>query len=155
PAPADATVLQQADQDNIVSEILRMVGGVHPGAALIGLLSIAVLVLWDRYKPLKRSIIPAPLVVVLVGVGLTLMFRQLRGLWALEPGHLVQVPVADSFAGFLGFLQLPDFAQWSNRAVYSAAVSIAAMASLATLLNLEATDKLDPLQRTSPPSREL
>ena len=63
--------------------------------------------------------------------------------------------MADSLAGFLGFLQWPDFSQWSNPAVYTAGLTIAAVASLETLLNLEAVDKIDPQQRTSPPSREL
>ena len=84
-----------------------------------------------------------------------LLFRQLGGNWAIGESHLVQVPVADSVTGFLGFLQWPDFSQWSNPAVYIAAVTIAAVASLETLLNLEAVDKIDPQQRTSPPSREL
>ena len=92
---------------------------------------------------------------VLLGVGISLLFRRLGGRWVIEPSHLVQVPVADSLAGFLGFLQSPDFSQWSNPAVYTAAVTIAAVASLETLLNLEAVDKIDPQQRTSPPSREL
>ena len=92
---------------------------------------------------------------VLLGVGLSLLFRRLGGPWVIEPSHLVQVPVADSLAGFLGFLQSPDFSQWSNPAVYTAGVTIAAVASLETLLNLEAVDKIDPQQRTSPPSREL
>jgi carbonic anhydrase/SulP family sulfate permease len=67
----------------------------------------------------------------------------------------VQVPVADSLEGFFGFLQLPDFSQWANPAVYITAATLAVVASLETLLNLEAVDKLDPHQRTSPPSREL
>ena len=58
---------------------------------------------------------------VLLGVGLGLLFRRLGGPWVIEPSHLVQVPVADSLAGFLGFLQSPDFSQWSNPAVYTAA----------------------------------
>ena len=103
----------------------------------------------------KRSNIPAPLVVVLLGVGISLAFRRLGGRWAIEPSHLVQVPVADSLAGLLGLLPSPDFSQWADPAVYIAAVTIAAVASLETLLNLEAVDKLDPLRRTSHPSREL
>ena len=98
---------------------------------------------------------PRALVVVLLGVGISLLFRQFGGAWVIEPSHLVQVPVADSLAGFFGFLQLPDFSQWANPAVYIAAATLAVVASLETLLNLEAVDKLDPQQRTSPPSREL
>jgi carbonic anhydrase/SulP family sulfate permease len=73
----------------------------------------------------------------------------------IEASHLVQVPVADSLATFSNFLQRPDFSQWNNPAVYAAGLTIAIVASLETLLNLEAVDKLDPMQRSSPPSREL
>ena len=132
-----------------------MIGDIHPGAAAIGLLSIVVLFVWGKWKPLKNSPVPAPLIVVLLGVGISLLFRQFGGAWVIGPSHLVQVPVADSLAGFFGFLQLPDFSQWANPAVYIAAATLAVVASLETLLNLEAVDKLDPQQRTSPPSREL
>ncbi len=95
------------------------------------------------------------MLVVLLGVGLSLWFRQLGGRWVIEASHLVQVPLADSLGGYLQFLQWPDFSQWANPAVYTAALTIAAVASLETLLNLEAVDKLDPKQRVLPPSQEL
>lgn len=151
--PPGDLAFRQPDQENTFTELLA--AAVHPGAAAIGMLSVALLVLWDRSKRLKASPVPAPLVVVLLGVGLSLLFRRLGGPWAVEPGHLVRVPVAADLAGLLGFLTHPDFAQWRNPAVYTAALTLAAVASLETLLNLEAADKLDPRQRTSPPSREL
>ncbi|MEK6259408.1 MAG: SulP family inorganic anion transporter, partial [Planctomycetota bacterium] len=98
----------QPDHRNTFSEFGELFSGMHLGAATIGLLSIALLVLWDRCKPLKKSVIPAPLVVVALGIGLSLIFRQLGGRWLIEASHLVQVPVADSLRGFLGFLQWPD-----------------------------------------------
>jgi len=155
PDPEGDLAFQQPDHENTFSELARTIGDIHPGAAAIGLLSIVVLFVWGKWKPLKHSPVPAPLIVVLLGVGVSLWFRQLGGAWVIEPSHLVQVPVADSLAGFFGFLQLPDFSQWANPAVYTAAVTLAAVASLETLLNLEAVDKLDPQQRTSPASREL
>lgn len=145
----------QPDQANTFSELVHMFGHIHPGAAIIGLGSMALLILWANLTPLKRSVIPAPLVVVGFGVILSQFFRQLGGGWSVEPENFVQVPVADSLAGFVGFLQWPDFSQWSNPAVYTAGLTIAAVASLETLLNLEAVDRIDPQQRTSPPSREL
>jgi carbonic anhydrase/SulP family sulfate permease len=145
----------QPDDQNTLSEILRTIDDVQPGATVIGLLSIVVLLVWSRWKPLKSSPIPAPLVVVLLGVGMNLLFRELGGIWEIESSHLVQVPVAEKLTGFLDFLQMPDFSQWSNPAIYTSAVTLAIIASLETLLNLEAVDKLDPLQRNSPPSREL
>lgn len=153
--PEGDMAFRQHDHANTFSELLHTVDHVHPGAAAIGLGAVVLLVGWTRFKPLKRSAIPAPLVAVTFGVGLSLLFGRLGGPWALDPKNLVQVPVSDSLAGFLGLLQFPDFSQWRNPAVYVAALTIASVASLETLLNLEAVDKIDPQQRTSPPSREL
>ena len=123
--PEGDMAFQQPDHQNTFSEFGELLRDLHPGAAVIGLLSIALLVLWDRYQPLKKSVIPAPLVVVVLGIGLSLMFRQLGGRWLIEASHLVQVPVADSWSGFCGFLRWPDFSQWTNPAVYTAGVTIA------------------------------
>ncbi len=153
--PEGDMAFQQHDHANTFSELVHMVDHIHPAAIVIGLGSLALLICWTQCKPLKQSVVPAPLVVVVFGVSLGFLFGQLGGTWALEPSNYVQVPVADSLAGFLGFLQWPDFSQWSNPAVYRAGLTIAAVASLETLLNLEAADKIDPQQRTSPPSREL
>ena len=87
------------------------------------------------------------------------MFRKVRTTGMISPTPLdagaATAVFAESLEGFLALLMSPDFSQWSNPAVYGAAATIAAVASLETLLNLEAVDKLDPQQRTSPPSREL
>jgi carbonic anhydrase len=155
PDPEGEMSFQQPDHENTFSELVQTISDINPGAAAIGLLSIAVLVVWGRWKPLKNSAVPAPLVVVLLGVGISQWFRQLGEEWVIEPSHLVQVPAANTLTEFFGFLQSPDFSQLSNAAVYVAAVTIAAVASLETLLNLEAVDKIDPQQRTSPASREL
>jgi carbonic anhydrase/SulP family sulfate permease len=153
--PEGDLTFQQVDHETTFSEFGALFSDLHLGAAVIGLLSMLVLLSWDRWKPLKRSAVPPPLVVVLLGIGLSQFFSQLGGPWAIGTTHLVQMPVAEDLAGFLGFLLPPDFTQWSNPAVYTAGLTLAAVASLETLLNLEAIDKLDPQQRASPPSREL
>lgn len=145
----------QPDHENTFSEFAALLSDIHLGAAIIGLASVALLVLWDNVTVLKKSIVPAPLLVVLLGVGLTVFFRHVGGRLLIEEKHLVQVPVADNLVGFLSFLQWPDFSQWRNPAVYMAGLTIALVASLETLLNLEAVDKIDPRRRFSPPSREL
>jgi len=145
----------QPDNENTLTELIRILGDFHLNAALIGLLSIALLIVWDKIPTLKKSPVPVHLVVVLMGVGLSQLFRYLGGGWAIEDKHLVQVPVSNSMREFAGFLQFPDFSQWSNPAVYTAGLTIAMVASLETLLNLKAVDKLDLKQRTSPASREL
>lgn len=153
--PVGDFAFSQPNHENTFTELVQLFGHIHPGAAVIGFLSVALLLVWDRWKPLKESGVPAPLIVVVLGVVFSLMFRRLGGAWDMGLAHFVRVPVAESLSGFIGFLQSPDFSQWLNPAVYLAAITIAAVASLETLLNLEAVDKLDPQQRTSPPSREL
>lgn len=145
----------QPDHENTFSEILALFGDFHVGAAAIGLISIGLLTLWEKYKPLKKSIIPAPLVVVLSGIGLSLLFQRLGAPWAIGSSHLVKVPLASSIGEFTSFLRSPDWSQWQNSAVYVGAITIAIATSLETLLSLEAVDKIDPKQRISPPNREL
>lgn len=146
----------QPDKQNTFSEILTLFeGDIHFGAAVVGVMSIVLLTTWGRVKLLKNSVIPGPLVVVLLGVSLHLLFQRLGGPWAIEASHLVQIPVAESANDLLTFLKFPDFSQWANPAIYLAGVTIAIVASLETLLNLEAVDKLDPENRNSPASREL
>jgi MFS superfamily sulfate permease-like transporter/carbonic anhydrase len=148
----------QPDGQNTFSELLAAATGVHAGAALIGLISIAVLVLWDKIKALKNSVVPGPFIVVLLGVALSELlhaYLPAAANWRVEENHLVQVPIAKTVAGVVDFFRLPDFSHVGNPAILIAGFTIAAVASLETLLNLEAVDKLDPRQRFSPPSREL
>ena len=145
----------QPDNQNTFTELARTVSDLHPGAAAIGLLSILLLIVWERVKPLKNSVLPAPLVVVLFGVGMSLLFRELGEGWSIGVSHLVNVPLAEDLQSFLGFMAGPDFAAWRSPTLYTAAITIAMVASLETLLNLEAVDKIDPKQQHSPASREL
>lgn len=155
PDPEGDLAFQQLDRENTFSELVQLLGDIQPGAAAIGLVSIGLLVCWNRFKPLQKSIVPAPLVVVLLGVAGGFVMQRLGSPWAIEASHFVQVPVPKTMAEFVPFLRSPDWTQWLNPAVYLSACTIAAVASLETLLNLEAIDKIDPRQRTSPPSREL
>lgn len=145
----------QPDFETTFSELLLMFGDSQLGAAIVGLTSVALLVLWDNWKPLKTSLFPAPVAVVLFGIGASLWFQQLGEPWLIKPSHLVQVPVASDLTELVGLLPRPDFSQWANPAVYIAGLTLAIVASLETLLNLNAADRLDHQQRTSPPSQEL
>jgi carbonic anhydrase/SulP family sulfate permease len=153
--PLGAMTFREADQENTLSGLAHVFGAIHPGAAVVGAVSILILLVWDKIGFLKRSPVPSPLLVVLFGVGTSLLLARSNGSWAIGAEHLVQVPVADGFAAFLGFLQLPDFHALANPQVFVAALTIAAVASLETLLNLQAVDKLDPQKRISPTNREL
>lgn len=145
----------QPDHENTFSELVAMFSDLHAGAVVIGVASLVILVAWSRVAVLKRSPVPAALVVVLLGVAATVLFGRLGGAFLIEPSHLVQVPMADSPWSLLGLLRFPDVAAFSTGRVWVAAVTIAVVASLETLLNLEAVDRIDPQQRVSPPNREL
>jgi carbonic anhydrase/SulP family sulfate permease len=145
----------QRDNQNTISEIFNSFFNIHPGAALVGILAISLLVLWDKLPFLKKSQIPAPLIVILLGVVINVILQAFGESWAMGPSHLVQVPIASSVPNVLHFLTFPDLSILANPTVYLAGVTIALVASLETLLNLEAVDKIDPLQRASPPNREL
>lgn len=143
---------------NIVNQIAKIfTGEAHLGALVIGSLSLAYLLASDRIKAMKNFLIPAPLIVVLLAVAGSLLFKSLGHPWALTDGarFMVNVPISDSIGSFFGLLTLPDFAQFTNPSVYLAGVTLAIVASLETLLNLDAVDKLDKFQRLSPPNREL
>jgi carbonic anhydrase len=143
----------QLDEQNTFSELLASLVDVHPGAMVIGLVSLAFLFAWDRSR-LQHSVVPAPLLVVVGGVALAMFLESLGAPWRIEDSHLVQVPLPTELAASIRFPRL-DWAILSDLAVYRGALLIAVVASLETLLNLEAIDKLDPERRHSPPNREL
>lgn len=153
--PEGEMAFEQPDHENTFSELLAVMDDFHMGAALVGLGSIALLVVWSKLKWLDRSRLPAPLVVVVLGLVAQALLAPLGEPWAIGESHLVQVPIAREVGGPAGLLTMPDFSAWNDPNVYAAAITIAIVASLETLLNLQAIDKIDPQQRVSPPSREL
>ncbi len=147
----------QADGQNTFSELINMLDYVSPGAIVIAVLSLVVLILWEQPFMKKISlfkIIQGPLVVVAGGIGLNLMFQGSET-YALRADQLVSIPVADSISGFFNQFTSPDFSQWNNSQVYIIGITMAVVASLETLLCVEATDKLDPDKRVTPTNREL
>jgi carbonic anhydrase/SulP family sulfate permease len=154
--PEGEMSFEQPDHENTFSELGKLFAGeIHQGALVIGLLSLLILVAWDSFKFLKKTPIPVPLLVVVGGVLISQWFSKLGGEWAIGSSHLVEVPVANQLRDLTGFFQTPDWSGLTLPAVYFAAITTALVASLETLLNLEAIDKIDPQQRLSPPNREL
>jgi MFS superfamily sulfate permease-like transporter len=146
----------QADGHNTLSQFYYMFEGITPGAVLISGISIAILVLWEQ-KFMKKiaifKLIQGPLVVVALGIILGLVLANTA--FGLQADQVVSIPVAGSFSGFLDLFTFPDFSQWNNPKIYTIAITLAVVASLETLLCLEATDKLDPLKRVTPANKEL
>lgn len=147
----------QPDGHNTFSELMYMMEAITPGALIIAVVSMAILILWQRPFMTRQpifKIIQGPLVVVALGILLNIVFSSIPSL-SLSTEQLVNIPVADSLSGFFGQFTFPDFSQLANPAVYMTAVTIAVVASLETLLCLEATDKLDPQKRVTPANQEL
>jgi len=153
--PVGDTDFCQTDQKNTFTELPAAFKMFLPGATMIGLLSLGLLVVWGKVSWLQKSPIPGPLVAVLIGTAVNLVLIQMSHPWAIAPTHLVQVPVAEGASGFLQLFSFPDFSALAKPAVYGAAVTLAVIASLETLLTIEAVDKIDPQQRKSPANREL
>ncbi|HEX9958350.1 MAG TPA: SulP family inorganic anion transporter [Fibrella sp.] len=151
---------QLADGENTISEIYRAIVTASPGAVLISGLSILLLMIWERsagkgVKFFKN--LPGALMVVFIGVGLNQLFQLYFPDWYLGNNneHMVRVPVFKAGQNVSSIFDFPDFSAFSNPAVYAVAATVALVASLETLLNLEAADRLDPLRRTSSTNQEL
>ncbi|MDT0641992.1 SulP family inorganic anion transporter [Zunongwangia sp. F363] len=147
----------QMDGENTFSEIFNMVNYISPGATLIAFISMAILVLWDAVLTKKAKIfrlVQGPLVAVVVGILYYLLTAD-SSTMAISQDHLVSVPVPESFDSFVGQFTLPSFEMIGTVQIWVTGFTIALVASLETLLCVEATDKLDPHKRTTPTNREL
>jgi carbonic anhydrase/SulP family sulfate permease len=153
--PVGETDFCQTDQKNTFTELPAALQMFLPGAAMIGLLSLGLLVAWAKVPWLQKCPVPGPLAAVLFGTATNLVLIQMGHPWAIVSTHLVQVPVAEGASGFMQLFAFPDFSAFAKPAVYGAAVTLAVIASLETLLTIEAVDKIDPQQRKSPANREL
>ena len=131
---------------------------ISPGSVLIGVASLGLLLLWDS-PPVRRQpwarLVPGALVVVVSAVALNQLLRAVVPAWQVRPQHLVKLPVVTSLAQLAGEMTFPDFGALRRPATYGVAFTIAIVASLETLLSIEAVDNLDPRKRHTPTNREL
>ena len=147
----------QVDGQNTFSEIINTVNHIQPGSALIGLIGLAIIILWETILSKKGKIfkmIQGPLVAVVVGI-IFFTLNKGNGALSISESHLVSVPVPDDLASLAGLLTFPNFSALANPEVWVVGFTIALVASLETLLCVEATDKLDPHKNVTPTNREL
>ncbi len=147
----------QLDNENTFSELFNMIDYINPGVIIITVVSLIILIGWQS-KFIQNvkflALIPGPLLAVSAGVALNLIFQSQPGL-AVGADHLVKLPIAETTSDFLNNFTTPDFKALANPQVYVTAIVIAVVASLETLLCVEASDKQDPLKRITPTNREL
>ncbi len=153
----DETYLQ-ADTHTTFSEIAYSLQAVSPGAVIVSVTAIVIMLLWDTAL-IKRTrllgTLPGPLVAVAWGIAYHLLSQQFWPNLAIAPEHLVNLPLLAGPSELPSQFILPDFSRFLNPDVYVVAATLAIVASLETLLSLEAVDKLDPLKRVAPTNREL
>ena len=141
---------------NTFSDILQSFGAVTPGAMIVAFVSMVILLGWEKISFLKKlKVLPGALIAVAAGVGLNLLFSSMFPALAIGEKHLVGLPLINSFADLPNLIALPDFSGFFMKDVWILGLTIAAVASIETLLCLEAVDRLDPLRRYSPTNREL
>jgi SulP family sulfate permease len=148
----------QADGENTFSAIGRAFEFVTPGAVLIAVVSLAILILWDKVLLKKHKIfqlLQGPIVVVILGILINYCYQNGILNFSLSQEQLVQLPVPESLPDFFSQFTFPDFSAITNPMVYQVGFIIAIVGSLETLLSVEATDKLDPLKWNTPTNREL
>lgn len=144
------------DKGNIFSNFINAFAHVTPIALLIGGVCLAFYFVWEKLVANKKGfikMIPAPLLVVFIGVGLNYIFQNSGN--ALKGEHLVVIPQASSASEFFSFFKQPDWSFITNSQIWITGLTLALVASLETLLSIEAVDDLDPYQRVTPTNREL
>ena len=148
----------QTDGHNTFSELIYTFKYFTPSAVVLSVLSVAILVFWEKVLMKKHkffSLIQGPIVVIFLGyIFQTLSVSHFPD-YALESSHLVQVPAMKDINSLMLNLSFPDFSQLANSSVWITALTIAVVASLETLLCVEATDKIDPRKRITPTNKEL
>lgn len=142
----------QKDGENTFTELLKIFTFFTWGAFLICIFSLLIFIFWDKTPLKKLKYFPPSLFVVILGVLLNELFKKWLPFLIIEPSHLVNIP---SFTGVSALITMPAFNSIFNYNVWIVALTLAIVASLETLLNLEAVDNIDPHKRESPPNREL
>lgn len=146
-----ATDFEEFLDQGLINSLQVAINNITPNAVIISCVSLSILIIWDNYLSAKFKIfklIQAPLVVVVIGIVASQFIN-------LADHQIVQVPVSDNLQDFIGNFKTPDFEYLRHPQIYLMGLILAIVASIETLLCVEATDKLDNLKRITPANREL
>ena len=146
----------QPDGQNTFSEIFNIFDHVQLGSIIIAVISLAILILWNKVDFLKKiKLVPPALVAVIVSILLNEFFIQSGSNLTIVKEHLVSLPVPKSLEEFKNIIVTPDFSAISNSKVWIVAITIAVVASIETLLCIEASDRMDTQKRYTNTNVEL
>lgn len=149
---------QQSNNENTFSGIIHAFNYITPVALMIGAVGLIFQIVWEKFTAKRKGfikLVPAPLVVVLLGIAINEYFKTSNPQNAIDAQHMVSIPIASTAGEFFSFFTLPDFGGILNKDVWIAGITLALVASLETLLCIEAVDDLDPYQRVTNKEREL
>lgn len=145
----------QANDETTFSALVDAFTHIERGALVVALLSLALLFTWGRGPLRALKAVPAPIVVVVLGVALNALFAVAAPSLVIADTHLVNLPVPESLGAFFSQFTFPDFGAMTQPAVWRVALLLAVVASLESLLSLQATDDMDEYHREASTDREL
>ena len=146
----------QSDGSNSISALFEILNHIHMGAVIITLVSFVILIAWDKVSFLKKlKLIPGALVAVIAGIILNEIFISSGSALAIGKEHLVSLPIPTSFEEFKAIIVTPNFAGITNPQVWVVGLTIAIVASIETLLCIEASDRMDAQKRYTNTNVEL
>ena len=152
----DFFFIEKTMSHNIFSDIIDAINFSHPGAVVVSILSILILIAFTKIDALKKlKLLPGALVVVISGTLINLLFNKFIPSLSISQEHLVNLPVPNSLDDFIGQFTTPSFSSITNIDVWIVAITIAIVASIETLLCIEAAVKMDPLKRFTDSNIEL
>lgn len=146
----------ETDGSNTFESVLGIFNHVQLGAILVTLISLAILIAWNKVSFLKKlKLIPGALVAVIIGIILNEIFISTGSTLAIGKEHLVSLPVPTSIEEFKQIIVTPNFTGFTNPKVWVVGITIAIVASIETLLCIEAADRMDPQKRYTNTNTEL
>ncbi|MFC5684551.1 SulP family inorganic anion transporter [Flavobacterium sp. MAHUQ-51] len=146
----------QIDGDNTFFALFKVLNHFQLGAIIVTVVSLAILISWEKVSFFKKiKLVPGALVAVILGVIINEIFINSGSALAIGKNHLVSLPVPTSFEDFKAIIVTPNFAGLTNPKVWTVGLTIAIVASIETLLCIEASDRLDPQKRYTNTNVEL
>jgi MFS superfamily sulfate permease-like transporter len=146
----------QADGQNTFTELFQVLNNIHLGALIIACISLFILIAWNKIEFLKKiKLVPPALVAVVISIIINELFVSTGNSLAISKSHLVNLPVPSTLKDFKNIIVLPDFTAIANPKVWVVGITIAIVASIETLLCIEAADRMDALKRYTNTNVEL
>jgi len=148
----------QVDHKNTFSELISLLNHFEIGAVVIGFLGVFILLIWDTSFIKNNNVfkyIPGPLLAVIIGILANEFFVFFLPQFTLQNNHLVQLPIFANATDLFSALKFPMWSQLFNYKIWITAFTIAIVASIETLLSIEAVDKIDPQKNITPANKEL